>query len=152
MTKDNQPMTDQTNNPVSARGAKLRIIPDDDRRPPEITAQIRELEAKKIALAQIKPKPPGYMAEKKALNREIFRLSRIGLPVDLSWRNNNGRPAFLPKEQAICTVRLSADQIAFCQRMSAKGNNVSMGIRACIDFTMASRQLPELPAALEEDE
>jgi len=144
-------MTDSTNKPVSRRGFALRIVPDDDRRPPEVTAKIRELEAQKIALSQIKPKPPGYMAQKKALNREIFRLARIGVPQDLSWRNNDGRPAFLPKEQSICTVRLSADQIAFCQRMSPKGNNVSMGIRACIDFTMAARQLPELPAALEDD-
>jgi len=145
-------MTDETTNPPIPPRFQIRIIPDDPRRPPEITAQIRELEAKKLAMAALKPHPPNYYADKKALNREIYRLSRIGLPVDLSWRNDKGRPPFLPKEQGIAHIRMSADQIAFCMRMSPKGNNVSMGVRACIDFTMAARQLPNLPDALEQDD
>jgi hypothetical protein len=125
---------------------QLMIIPDDDRRPPEITAQIRALEAQKFALDN---KSKSYREDKRALNREIYRLSKVGLPVDLSWRNDDGRPPFLPREQGSVTCRLSADQIAFCQRMSPKGN-ISMGVRACIDFTMAARQLPALPEGLED--
>lgn len=124
-----------------------RLIPEDDRRPPEITAQIRALETQKSELAR---KSPTYREDKRALNREIYRLSKIGLPTDLSWRNNDGRPAFLPKEQGVVCVRLASDQRAFCQRMSPKGN-VSMGVRACIDFTMAARQLPVLPLELDDD-
>lgn len=124
-----------------------RLIPEDDRRPPEITAQIRALETQKSELAR---KSPTYREDKRALNREIYRLSKIGLPTDLSWRNNDGRPAFLPKEQGVVCVRLASDQRTFCQRMSPKGN-VSMGVRACIDFTMAARQLPVLPEGLEDD-
>ncbi len=126
----------------------FKTIPDDDRRPPEVTAQIRELEAQKHELKKLNP--PGYIEKRRALNREIYRLSLIGLPRDLSWRNNDGRPAFLPADHTTRTVKLTPDQVAFCQRMSAKGN-VSMGIRACIDFTMASRQLPALPEGLEDD-
>lgn len=124
---------------------QLMVIPDDDRRPAEITAQIRGLETQKFALDH---KSKSYREDKRALNREIYRLSKIGLPVDLSWRNDDGRPPFLPREQGSVTCRLSADQIAFCQRMSPKGN-ISMGVRACIDFTMAARQLPALPEGLE---
>lgn len=126
----------------------FKTIPDDDRRPPEVTAQIRVLEAQKVELKKLNP--PNYIEQRKALNREIYRLSLIGLPKDLSWRNNDGRPAFLPKDHTTRTVKLTADQVAFCARMSPKGN-VSMGIRACIDFTMAARQLPALPEGLEDD-
>ena len=126
---------------------KYLTIPEDDRRPAEVTAQIRGLEAKKLELDK---KSPSYREDKRTLNREIYRLSKIGLPVDLSWRNDDGRPPFLPREQGTATVRLTNDQLAFCHRMSPKGN-ISMGIRACIDFTMSTRQLPALPEGLEDD-
>jgi hypothetical protein len=124
-----------------------RVVPEDDRRPPEVTAQIRALETQKSELVR---KSPTYREDKRALNREIYRLAKIGLPTDLSWRNNDGRPAFLPRDQKMVAFRLSQDQLAFCQRMSPRGN-VSMGVRACIDFTMASRQLPALPPEFEDD-
>lgn len=125
---------------------QLLVTPDDDRRPPEITVQIRALEAQKSALDN---KSKSYREDKRALNREIYRLAKIGIPQDLSWRNDDGRPPFLPREQGSVTCRLSADQIAFCQRMSDKGN-ISMGVRACIDFTMAARRMPVLPDGLED--
>lgn len=123
-------------------------IPDDDRRPPEVTAQIRALETKKTELDR---KSKTYREDKRNLNREIYRLSKIGLPQDLSWRNNDGRPPFLPREQGSVTCRLTNDQIAFCHRMSPKGN-ISEGVRACIDFTMAARQLPALPEGLDDED
>ena len=126
----------------------FKTIPEDDRRPPEITAQIRALEAQKAALSK-SPKAL-YIETKRNLNREIYRLSKVGIPDDLSWRNNDGRPPFLSRDQGTACVRLSADQMAFCQKMSPKGN-VSMGVRACIDFTMSTRQLPALPPELDND-
>ena len=148
-------MTDSTTEPTNTmtdqpkpRRFQFKIVPDDDRRPPEITAQIRALEAKKIELDK---NSLTYREDKRDLNREIFRLAHVGVPQDLSWRNNDGRKPFLPKKQGIITVRLGDDQAAFCQRMSAKGN-MSEGIRACIDFTMAARQLPPLPAELDGDD
>lgn len=131
-----------------AKKYPFKVIPEDDRRPAEVTAQIRELEAKKSFLDR-KDKP-AYKLAKRDLNREIYRLSKIGIPDDLSWRSDEGRPPFLPREQGSVTCRLTSDQIAFCQRMSPKAN-ISMGVRACIDFTMAARQLPVLPEGLDDD-
>lgn len=132
----------------STKKYPFKVIPEDDRRPAEITAQIRELEAKKSTLDR--KDLAAYKLAKRDLNREIYRLSKIGIPDDLSWRHNDGRPAFLPKEQGIMCVRLTSDQRTFCQRMSPKGN-VSMGVRSCIDFTMAARQLPVLPSEFDDD-
>ena len=125
---------------------KMRIVPDDERRSPEIAAEIRKLEAQKMAL--VRKGNDNYRLEKKTLNIEIYRLSKIGIPQDLSWRNNDGRPRFLPVDQTIHCVRLKPDQVEFCSLMT--GGNVSEGVRACIDFTMASRELPKLPAGLED--
>lgn len=151
MTTNHQPTEMTTEQlPEKLKRFPMKIVPDDDRRAPEITAQIRELERQKIALASTKPKPKDYIDQKRALNREIFRLAHVGVPMDLSWRQN-GRTPFLPKEQEKACVRLSSDQVAFCQRMSPKGI-LSMGIRACIDFTMSARELPKLPDALEADD
>lgn len=130
---------------------KLWTVPYDDRRSPEVDAQIRAVEAQKLALFHAKKGIPDYMDRKKELNKEIMRLSKIGLPLDLSWRNDDGRPPFLKREQSETTVRLENDQREFCRNLSGK-DNISMGIRMCIDFTMSARQLPILPKGLEDDE
>lgn len=126
---------------------RMVITPDDDRRPAAVAAEIRFLEEEKFSLQ--KKGNPYYREQKKALNQKIYQLAKIGIPQDMSWRNNDGRPPFLPKDQITVTVRLAADQWAFCQKMSPKGN-VSMGVRGCIDFTMAARDLPALPDGLED--
>ena len=123
-----------------------RIIPDNSARPPEVLAEIRALEAER---ALIKRGDDDWKARRRVINQKLYKLVKVGIPDDGQWRNKNGRPALLPTDSQTITMRIGGDQLAFCAGMGKNGN-VSAGIRACIDFTMASRKLPDLPTGLED--